>query len=118
MNQEARVEETSPQLTVGTSTHEITETLNVLVNDGSRIGSHTLDLTAPPKLTLEITLLPPLSQKLFLRDLHSGKVKQISYSLRKMSTSVISVQQWSLQRMKEFSPAHQWTRLFLMRILG
>ena len=59
------------------SCHEMTETLNVLVNDGSSIDSHTLDLIAPPKLISEITQLPPLNQKRFLCDLRSGKVKQI-----------------------------------------
>ena len=59
------------------SSNETTQTLNVLVNDGSSIGSHTLDLIAPPKLTSEITQLPSLNQKRFLRDLRSGKVKQI-----------------------------------------
>ena len=52
--QEARVEGISTQRTVEISSHDITETLNVLVNDGSSIGSHTLDLIAPPKLILEI----------------------------------------------------------------
>ena len=74
--QEARVEGISPQRTVEISSHEITETLNVLVNDGSSIGSrHTLDLIAPPKLTSEITQLPQLNQTRFLRDLRSGEVK-------------------------------------------
>ena len=59
------------------SSHEMTETLNVLVNDVSRIGSHMLDLIAPPKLTSEITLSPPLNQKRFLRDPRSVKIKQI-----------------------------------------
>ena len=39
---------------------EETETLNVLVNDGSSVGAYTLDLIAPPKLTSEITQLPTL----------------------------------------------------------
>uniref|UniRef100_A0AAV1TAN0 Uncharacterized protein n=1 Tax=Peronospora matthiolae TaxID=2874970 RepID=A0AAV1TAN0_9STRA len=55
----------------------MTETLNVLVNDGSSVGAYTLDLIAPPKLTSEITQLPTLEHKRFLRDLRSGKVKQI-----------------------------------------
>ena len=59
------------------SSHEITETLNVLVNDGSSIGSRMLNLIAPPKLTSEITQLPPLNQNRFLCDLRSRKVKQI-----------------------------------------
>ena len=54
-----------------------TETLNVLVNDGSRVGAYTLDLYAPPKLTSEIIQLPTLEPKRFLRDLHSGKIQQI-----------------------------------------
>ena len=59
------------------SYHEMTETLNVMVTDGSSIDSYTLDLIAPPKLTLEITQLPPMNQNSFLRDLCSSKVKQI-----------------------------------------
>ena len=62
---------------MGVSPHEMIETLNVLVNDESSIGSHMLDPIAPPKLNSEITQLPPLNQKWFLRDLRSGKVKQI-----------------------------------------
>ena len=59
------------------SSQETTETLNDLVNDRSIIGTCQLDLIAPPKLTSEITQLPSLNQKRFLRDLRSGKVKQI-----------------------------------------
>ena len=59
------------------SSHEMTDTLNVMVNDGSSIGSHMLDLIAPPKLTSEITQLPPLNQKGFLCDLRNRRVKQI-----------------------------------------
>uniref|UniRef100_A0AAV1U4G3 Reverse transcriptase domain-containing protein n=1 Tax=Peronospora matthiolae TaxID=2874970 RepID=A0AAV1U4G3_9STRA len=55
----------------------MTETLNVLVNDGSSVGAYTLDPIAPPKSTSEITQLPTLEHKMFLRDLRSGKVKQI-----------------------------------------
>ena len=51
--------------------------MNVLVNDGLSVGAYTLDLIAPPRLTSEITQLPPLNQKSFLRDLRSGEVKQI-----------------------------------------
>ena len=36
-----------------------------------------LVLIASPKITSEITQLPPLNQKRFLRDLRSGKVKHI-----------------------------------------
>ena len=59
------------------SSQETTETLNLLVNDGSSIGTYKLDLIAPPKTTSEITQLPTLEQKSFLRDLRSGKVKHI-----------------------------------------
>ena len=48
-----------------------------MVNDRSSAGPYTLDLIAPPKLTSEITQLPTLEPKRFLRDLRSGKVKQI-----------------------------------------
>ena len=51
--------------------------MNVLDNDGSSIDSHSLDLIAPPKVTSEITQLPPLNQKRFLRDLRNGKFKHI-----------------------------------------
>ena len=47
---------------------EVTETLNVLVYDGSRVGAYTLDFYAPPKLTSEIIQLPILESKRFLRD--------------------------------------------------
>uniref|UniRef100_A0AAV1UY20 Reverse transcriptase n=1 Tax=Peronospora matthiolae TaxID=2874970 RepID=A0AAV1UY20_9STRA len=53
----------------------MTETLNVMVNNGSSVGADTLDLIAPPKLTSEITQLPTLEHK--KRFLRSGKVKQI-----------------------------------------
>ena len=50
----------SPHRTVEISSQEKTETLNVLVNDGSSIGTHQLDLIAPPKTTSEIIQLPTL----------------------------------------------------------
>ena len=59
------------------SSHEMREMLNVLVDDGASVDSHMLDMIAPSKLTSEITQLPTLNQKRFLRDLRSGKVKQI-----------------------------------------
>ena len=71
------VEGSGLQQPVETSSQEETETLNVLVNDGSSVGAYTLDLIVPPKLTSEITQLPTLEPKRFLRDLRSGKVKQI-----------------------------------------
>ena len=51
--------------------------MNVLVNDGSSVGAYTLDLIAPPKSTSEISQFPTLEPKRFLRNLRSGKVKQI-----------------------------------------
>ena len=49
-----------PDPTAGTSSQVIAETLNVLVNDGSNIGTHQLDLIAPPKTTSEIIQLSTL----------------------------------------------------------
>ena len=59
------VEGISPQQPVEKGSQEETETLNVLVNDGSSVGAYTLDLIAPPKLTSEITQLPTLEPKRF-----------------------------------------------------
>jgi hypothetical protein len=47
------------------------------VNDGTRVGASTLELVAPPKSASEITPLPTLEPKRFLRDLRRGKVTQI-----------------------------------------
>ena len=66
-----------PRQPVEKNSQEQTETLNVLVNDGSRVGAYTLDLFAPPKSTSEILQLPTLGPKRFLRDLHCGKIQQI-----------------------------------------
>ena len=66
-----------PRQPVEQDSQERTETLNVLVNDESRVGAYTLELYAPPKLTSEIIQLPTLKPKLFLRDLHSGRLQQI-----------------------------------------
>ena len=71
------VEGINPQKPVEKGSQEENETLNVLVNDRSSVGAYTLDLIAPPKSTSEITQLPTLNPKQFLRDLRSGKVKQI-----------------------------------------
>ena len=65
----------SPQQPVEKGSQEETETLNVLVNDGSSVGAYTLDLVVPPRLTSEITQLLMLEPKGFVRDLRSGKVK-------------------------------------------
>ena len=56
----------SPHPIVEISSQETTETLNVLVNDGSSIGTYQLDLIAPPKTTSEIIQFPTLEQKKFL----------------------------------------------------
>ena len=69
------VEGISPHVLEKKGSQEETETLNVLVNDGSSVGAYTIDLIAPPKLTSEITQLTTLEPKRFLRDLRSGKVK-------------------------------------------
>ena len=45
--QEARDEKVSPQQTVKMSFNDITDTLNVLIDDGLSIGNRTLDLIAP-----------------------------------------------------------------------
>ena len=66
-----------PRQPVKRNFQEQTETLNVLVNDGSKVGAYTLDLFAPPKSTSEILQLPTLESKRFLRDLHGGKIRQI-----------------------------------------
>ena len=76
--QEGIGEATRPhQQPVEKGSQEETETLNVLVNDGSIVGAYMLDLVVPPKLTSEITQLPTLEPKRFLRELRSGKVSQI-----------------------------------------
>ena len=67
----------NPQKPAEIDSHEETETSNVLVYGGSSVGAYTLDLIATQKLTSEITHLPMLEPKRFLRDLRSGKVKQI-----------------------------------------
>uniref|UniRef100_A0AAV1V324 Uncharacterized protein n=1 Tax=Peronospora matthiolae TaxID=2874970 RepID=A0AAV1V324_9STRA len=56
---------------------KITESVNVLVNDGSSLGAHTIDLVTPPKSASEVVRLPTLESKRFLRDLRSNKIKQI-----------------------------------------
>ena len=62
------VEGISPQQPIEKGSQKETETLNVLVNDGSIVGAYTLKLIAPSKLTSEITQLPTLKPKRFLRD--------------------------------------------------
>ena len=71
------VEGISPHVLEEKGSQKETETLNVLVKDGSGVGAYTLDLIAPPKLTSKITQSPTLEPKRFLQDLRRGKVKQI-----------------------------------------
>ena len=71
------VEGISPHVLEEKGSQEETETLNFLIYDGSSVGAYTLDLIATPKSTSEITQLPTLEPKRFLRELRSGKVKQI-----------------------------------------
>ena len=62
------VEEISPHVQEEKGSQEETDTLNVLVNDGSSVGASTLDLIAPPKLASEITPLPTLELKFLARS--------------------------------------------------
>ena len=43
----------------------------------SSVGAYALDLIVPPKFASKITQLPTLEPKRLLRDLRSGKIKQI-----------------------------------------
>ena len=56
---------------------ETTETINVLVNNGEEVGASTLHVASPPKTFEEVTALPTLSEKRFLRDLRKGKIEQV-----------------------------------------
>ena len=51
--------------------------VKVIGQERSSVGGYTLDPIVPPKLTSEISRLPTIEPKRFLRDLRSGKVKQI-----------------------------------------
>uniref|UniRef100_A0AAV1TBJ8 Reverse transcriptase n=1 Tax=Peronospora matthiolae TaxID=2874970 RepID=A0AAV1TBJ8_9STRA len=76
-SRESYVEGMDPQLPADVLSQEITETVNVLVNDGSSVGAYTLDLVAPPKSASKVVKLPTLESKRFVRDLRSDKIKQI-----------------------------------------
>uniref|UniRef100_A0AAV1URX8 Reverse transcriptase n=1 Tax=Peronospora matthiolae TaxID=2874970 RepID=A0AAV1URX8_9STRA len=76
-SRESYVEGVDPQPPADVFSQEITETVNVLVNDGSSVGAYTLDLVTPPKSASEVVKLPTLESKRFLRDLRSDKIKQI-----------------------------------------
>uniref|UniRef100_A0AAV1T4L8 Uncharacterized protein n=1 Tax=Peronospora matthiolae TaxID=2874970 RepID=A0AAV1T4L8_9STRA len=71
------VEGVDPQPPADVFSQEITESVNVLVNDGSSVGAYTLDLVTPPKSSSEVVKLPTLESKRFLRDLRGDKIKQI-----------------------------------------
>ena len=101
--QELHAERTGSQQTEETSSQEETETLNVLVNDGSSVGAYTLDLIVPPNLISKITQFPTLETKRFLRDLCSGKVKHIcilvtedEYVTDIRSAAVLAENEWVL----------------------
>lgn len=53
------------------------ETLNVLVNDGERVGASTLSLESPPSTADELIKLEGLDQKHFLRELRKNKITQV-----------------------------------------
>uniref|UniRef100_A0AAV1UGU8 Reverse transcriptase domain-containing protein n=1 Tax=Peronospora matthiolae TaxID=2874970 RepID=A0AAV1UGU8_9STRA len=76
-SQESYVEGVDPQPPGDAFSQESTETLNVLVNDGSSVGAYTLDLVTPPKSASEVVKLPTLESNRFLRDLRSNGIKQI-----------------------------------------
>ena len=96
------------------SSQEETETLNVLVSNGSIVGPCTLDLFAPPKLTSEIIQLPTLEPKRFMRDLHTGKIQQICVLVTEddyvaeIRSAVIFAEN------ERFSAAHRWTKVSSM----
>uniref|UniRef100_A0AAV1URS4 Uncharacterized protein n=1 Tax=Peronospora matthiolae TaxID=2874970 RepID=A0AAV1URS4_9STRA len=74
---ESYVEGVDPQPPADVFSQEITESVIVLVNDGSSVGAYTLDLVTPPKSASEVVKLPTLESNRFLRDLRSDKIKQI-----------------------------------------
>uniref|UniRef100_A0AAV1ULI7 Uncharacterized protein n=1 Tax=Peronospora matthiolae TaxID=2874970 RepID=A0AAV1ULI7_9STRA len=76
-SRESYVEGVDPQPPADVFFQEITETMNVLVNDGSSVGAYTLDLVTPTKLASEVIKFSTLGSKRFLRDLRSDKIKQI-----------------------------------------
>uniref|UniRef100_A0AAV1UFI5 Uncharacterized protein n=1 Tax=Peronospora matthiolae TaxID=2874970 RepID=A0AAV1UFI5_9STRA len=76
-SRESYVEGVDPQPPADVFSQEITESVNVLVNDGSSVGAYTLDLVTPPNSASEVVKLPTLESERFLRDLRSDKIKQI-----------------------------------------
>lgn len=53
------------------------ETLNVMVNDGVRVGVSTLTLESPPQTAAELVKLPVLDHKRLLRDVRKGRITQL-----------------------------------------
>uniref|UniRef100_A0AAV1VJV6 Uncharacterized protein n=1 Tax=Peronospora matthiolae TaxID=2874970 RepID=A0AAV1VJV6_9STRA len=74
---ESYVEGVDPQPPADVFFKGNTETVNVLVNDGSSVGAYTLDLVTPSETASEVVKLPPQESERFLRDLRSDKIKQI-----------------------------------------
>jgi hypothetical protein len=80
----------------GLDTNVQLQTLNVLVNNGVRVGASTLTLDSPPSGVDGMVELPELDQKHFLRELRAGKITQLCMivaedersDLRSMLTSV------------------------------
>jgi RNase H-like domain found in reverse transcriptase/Reverse transcriptase (RNA-dependent DNA polymerase)/Integrase zinc binding domain/Retroviral aspartyl protease/Chromo (CHRromatin Organisation MOdifier) domain len=52
-------------------------TIDVMVNDGTRVGKATLELESPPMTASEVVKLPELESKEFLRQLRKGKFTQV-----------------------------------------
>uniref|UniRef100_A0AAV1TTM8 Uncharacterized protein n=1 Tax=Peronospora matthiolae TaxID=2874970 RepID=A0AAV1TTM8_9STRA len=76
-SRESYVEGVDTQPPADVFSQEITESVNVLVNNGSSVGAYTLDLVTPSKSASEVVKFPTLESKRFLRDLRSDKFKQI-----------------------------------------
>uniref|UniRef100_A0AAV1U8M7 Uncharacterized protein n=1 Tax=Peronospora matthiolae TaxID=2874970 RepID=A0AAV1U8M7_9STRA len=76
-SRESYVEGADPQPSADVLFQKITEKVNVLVSDASKVGAYTLDLVTLPKSASDVVKLPTLESKRFLRDLRSDKIKQI-----------------------------------------
>uniref|UniRef100_A0AAV1TH29 Uncharacterized protein n=1 Tax=Peronospora matthiolae TaxID=2874970 RepID=A0AAV1TH29_9STRA len=76
-SRESYVEGVDPQPPADVFSQGITKTVNVLVNNGSSVGTYKLDLVTPPKSASEVIKLPTLESKRFLQDLRSDKIKKI-----------------------------------------
>lgn len=59
------------------SPSEETMTLNVIVNDGLKVGKATLELESPPSTAKELMELPVLQHKVFLKQLRKGDFTQV-----------------------------------------